>query len=285
MIQPLLHNARRKARKIQIDRQSKIAIISDLHKGDNSYADDFAKNMRVYKNALHHYYLNDYTYIELGDGIELWENKRIKPIIDAHREVFDMLKEFSLRGKLFLVYGNHDMVMQMPFMVKRLLGKVIPGVKYYESILLHNGNEKESLLAMHGHQADSLNYLFWWFFRFMVRYVWKPLQLLGIHDPTSPAKNHKTLIKVEKNMQRWVEATGQAVIFGHTHRPRFPLPGEPPMFNCGSGVHPDSVIAIEIQQMEISLVKWTENDGKVTKETMSGPVPLPDYWKQTKNES
>jgi UDP-2,3-diacylglucosamine pyrophosphatase LpxH len=177
VIQPLLDNALRKALKISLEEHTKVVFISDLHKGDNSYADDFKKNMRIYKSALHHYYLNDYTYIELGDGIELWENKKIKPILEAHAQVFDMLKEFAERNKLFLVYGNHDMVLQIPFMAKRLLGGIIPEVKYYESILLHAENQG-SLLALHGHQADYLNYLFWWFFRFMVRYVLKPLQLL-----------------------------------------------------------------------------------------------------------
>ena len=74
-----------------------------MHKGDNSYGDDFAHNIRIYKEALHHYYRHDYTYIELGDGLELWENRKIKPIIEAHQVVFDLLKDFHEQNRLYLI--------------------------------------------------------------------------------------------------------------------------------------------------------------------------------------
>ncbi|HIP49256.1 MAG TPA: hypothetical protein EYG92_09875, partial [Lutibacter sp.] len=290
----------------------KYIFFSDLHKGNNSYADDFTQNMRIYKEALHHYYKNDFTYIELGDGIELWENRKIEPIIKAHRVVFDLLKDFHEQKRIYLLYGNHDMVFMYPFMVKMLLGSVFTDLKYYESILLQADVSKKNVLLLHGHQADYMNYLFWWFFRFLVRYVWKPLQLLGIKDPTSPAKNFKERIKVEKRMEKWiVKNNNQPVIFGHTHRPIFPektasssndkkdatpkvknnsnkinslaptFGGKPiPMFNSGSCVHPAAIIGIEITNLQISMVKWEEDSE--TKETvkvvLEGPVDLEEYW-------
>ena len=38
----------------------------------------------------------------------------------------------------------------------------------------------------------------------MVRALWKPLQILGIGDPTSPAKNYKELIKIERRLKKWI---------------------------------------------------------------------------------
>jgi UDP-2,3-diacylglucosamine pyrophosphatase LpxH len=70
----ILDNAFKKAKSLTINCDSKLIFFSDLHKGDNSYADDFAHNMEIYKYAIQQYYQNNYTYIELGDGIELWEN-------------------------------------------------------------------------------------------------------------------------------------------------------------------------------------------------------------------
>ena len=279
IIHQLLNTAFRKAKELPLDVNTKYILFSDLHKGNNSYADDFKQNMRIYKEALHHYYKNDYTYIELGDGIELWENKKIKPIIKAHRVVFELLAAFHKQNKLFLIYGNHDMIFRYPFIVKRMLNTILPSIKYYESIVLKN-NEKK-LLLLHGHQADYMNYYFWWLNRFLVRYIWKPLQTLGVNDPTSPAKNYKELIKVEERMKNWISKNNnQPVIFGHTHRPRFPKPSKPPMFNTGSCVHPDSIIGIEIENMQISMVKWHYNNkgSKIIKEYLENPIDIDEYW-------
>ena len=281
MIHKLLNNVYKNAKRIPLDQKNKYILFSDLHKGTNSYADDFKHNMWVYKEALHYYYIHDFTYIELGDGIELWENRSIKPILKAHHTIFDLLKEFHLHNRLHLIYGNHDMIMRFPFMVKKLLWNVIPQLKYHESIILETKKELPDILLLHGHQADYMNYLFWWLNRFLVRYLWKPLQLIGINDPTSPAKNYKGLIKVEKRLKKWIVKKGnQPVVFGHTHRPRFPNPGEIPMFNTGSCVHPESIIGIEIKNLQISLVKWesSEKSQAVTKTVLEGPVDLDNYW-------
>jgi len=280
MTHRLLNNALKKALKLRLDKDSKYILFSDLHKGDNSYADDFVHNMRIYKEALHHYYINDFTYIELGDGIELWENRRIKPIIKAHQVIFDLLKDFHEHKRLYLIYGNHDMVLMYPFMLKKMLGRFFKDLVYHESILLET-ETKQNILLLHGHQADHMNYLFWWFHRFLVRYLWKPLQLIGISDPTSPAKNYKGLIKVERRMKDWIlKNEGQPVIFGHTHRPRFPKPQDIPMFNTGSCVHPRSIIGIEIVNMQISLVRWADykDTNKVVKEVLEGPVDVSKYF-------
>ena len=72
------------------------------------------------------------------------------------------------------------------------------------------------------------------------------------------------------------------IICGHTHRPRFPDPGDIPLFNDGSCVHPKSIIGIEIQNFQISLVKWYiedagQTDRVILKTVLEGPVPLDKY--------
>jgi len=134
--------------------------------------------------------------------------------------------------------------------------------------------------------VGRLGWCIWWFNRFMVRYVWKNLQKLGISDPTSPAKNFKELIKVEKRMENWIIRNNyQPVIFGHTHRPRFPFiknesrkEGLVPMFNTGSCVHPDAIIGIEFKNYKIALVKWVMQDQKVVREYLEGPIPVELLW-------
>ena len=46
--------------------------------------------------------------------------------------------------------------------------------------------------------------MFWKWSRFIVRVLWKPLNVMGIADPTSPAKNYKELIKVERRIKKWI---------------------------------------------------------------------------------
>ncbi|MFC2149029.1 serine/threonine protein phosphatase, partial [Bacteroidota bacterium] len=149
-------------------------------------------------------------------------------------------------------------------------------------VLKHSESGQELFLT-HGHQADFMNYHGWRFNRFLVRVLWKPLQVWGIADPTSPARNNRELIKVEKRIKRWILRNNLIItVMGHTHRPRFPEPGDIPLFNDGSCVHPRSITGIEIEHGVISLIKWqiaTKEDGtlQVVRVLLEGPQKLTDY--------
>jgi UDP-2,3-diacylglucosamine pyrophosphatase LpxH len=136
---------------------------------------------------------------------------------------------------------------------------------------------------IHGHQADWWNYVAWKFNRFMVRALWRQLQIFGIGDPTSPAKNYRELIKVERKTKKWIiDNDNVFTITGHTHRPRFPEPGDIAYFNDGSCVHPRSITGLEIENGAISLIKWhisTSENGtlQVMRILLEGPQKLIEY--------
>ena len=156
---------------------------------------------------------------------------------------------------------------------------------FNEGIVLEPEGFNKNILLIHGHQADFYNYVWWKWSRFLVRILWKPLQFVGIKDPTSPAKNFKELIKVERRLKKWIIANNnQMIIAGHTHRPRFPEINELPYFNDGSCVHPRSITGIEIVDMQISLIKWhiiSKKDGtlQIVKTNLEGPSKITDYLK------
>lgn len=295
MMHSILDNAFKKAVPLKINCDSKLILFSDLHKGDNSYADDFAHNMEIYTYAIHEYFEKGYTYIELGDGIELWENYSFEPIYMAHRKVFELMKLFYVQKRLHLLWGNHDMIFRDPLTVEKIFYQFFTpenikekeqlfDLKFHESLMLEIENTDKKIFLIHGHQADWLNYKMWKVSRFFVRYFWMPLQKwFNIKDPTSPAKNYKNLIKVERKLKDWMlKNNNQMVIAGHTHRPRFPDPGELPYFNDGSCVHPNSIIGIEIENLEISLVKWhtsidKDQQAEITKTVLEGPQSLDLY--------
>lgn len=295
MVNSILNKAFENAKKVSFSKDAKLIFFSDLHKGDNSYADDFRNNMRIYNHALTSYYDTGFTYIELGDGIELWENKSFRPIFESYKPIFDLLEKFHRQKRLFLLWGNHDMEFRDPIMVEKVLRTFFTpknikdkeaffDLQYHESLLLEFESSNRSIFAIHGHQADFMNYRHWKFNRFFVRYFWKYMQKwFGIRDPTSPAKNYKGLVKVERKLNQWiVNNNQQMVICGHTHRPRFPDPGDIPLFNDGSCVHPNSIIGIEIENFHISLVRW-DQDSKdksergIVKTILEGPVSLDMY--------
>ncbi len=295
MMHSILDNALLKAKLLTINKDSKIIFFSDLHKGDNSYADDFTHNMEIYQYAIRKYYDKKYTYIELGDGIELWENYTFEPIYKAHKSTFELLKLFYNDNRLYMIWGNHDMIFGDPITVEKMLYKVFPpknikqkerlfNLQYHESMLLQIENTDKTIFLIHGHQADWFNYRFWKVSRFFVRYFWKPLQKwFNVKDPTSPAKNYKNLIKVEQKLKDWIiKNNNQMVIAGHTHRPRFPDPGLLPYFNDGSCVHPNSIIGMEIENLEIAMVKWhfqsdANGNSHIVKTVLAGPQPLDLY--------
>ena len=61
-----LDKAYNEAKCVPFDDNSKFILFSDCHRGDNSFADDFANNRNIYFHALNHYYNEGYSYLELG---------------------------------------------------------------------------------------------------------------------------------------------------------------------------------------------------------------------------
>ncbi|WP_445383995.1 metallophosphoesterase [Robiginitalea sp. IMCC44478] len=292
--QKRLSRAYHRAKVIPFNDRSRFILFSDCHRGDNSFADDFANNRNIYFHALQHYYKAGFIYCELGDGDELWENLHFEAIFEAHKNVYGLLRKFYLDNRLHMVWGNHDMVYKDPKYVREHLSsyfepiegknkELLEGIQYNEAIVLKHENSGQEVFLCHGHQADWWNYTFWRWSRFLVRVLWKPLQVWGIADPTSPAKNYKELIRLEKRIKKWIVAHNLRItIAGHTHRPRFPEPGEIPFFNDGSCVHPRSITGIEIENGQISLIKWhiaTTEEGvlRVVRVLLEGPQNLKDY--------
>ncbi|GAB4376497.1 MAG: hypothetical protein Kow0042_22860 [Calditrichia bacterium] len=263
--QKILSQVYESAEKIIVDDATRIIIFSDVHRGDNGYADDFAPNENIYLHALNYYYTQGFTYIELGDGDELWENDDFSVIREAHHEVFMLMKKFYDEGRFYLVWGNHDMERKSAKVVEKSLyyyeenGKKKP---LFENIRLHRGlllaiqDSPIQFFLTHGHQVDVMGHRLWRYSRFVVRRIWRHLQRLGFNDPTSPAKNYRKRAKVERKLAAWITARQQPLIVGHTHRPAFPDKGQLPYFNTGSCVHPRVITGIEIAEGNISLVNW-----------------------------
>jgi predicted phosphodiesterase len=154
----------------------------------------------------------------------------------------------------------------------------------HEGLILRDAVTDKGIFLFHGHQGDLLCDRLWRSARFFTRYLWKPLQILGVHDPTSAATNYKKRIQCEKRILDWAKVNKEIVICGHTHRPMFAELNVEPYFNTGSCVHPRCITGIEIQHREITLIKWwitVDDDGvlRVKREILMGPEKLDAYYR------
>lgn len=280
----------KRAARLNIGDGSKLVLISDCHRGDGENSDNYMKNQNIACYALSRYYEAGFAYLELGDGDDLWETRRFSDIAATHGSSLEWLKRFYESGRLTMLCGNHDLCKCNPRWVKKHMaayerkGEVVPlfpGLQIHEAVALRYGQAE--LLLLHGHQVDPLNCEFWRLARFLVRYVWRPLELVGIKDPGSARYNPKKKKKVETKLSDWAYANGVPIIAGHTHRSAFPGETETPYFNDGSCVHPRCITAIEIENGGIALVKWsvqTDETGHlfVTRSLLEGPAKLQTYF-------
>lgn len=286
----------REAERYTIDRGSRIVCMSDCHRGVGDHADNFLPNQNVYFAALEYYYQRGFVYAELGDGDELWENRNLKRIVECHSDSYWMISQFYQSCRFYMLYGNHDRKKRN---LKYLNGhcgsyycdskdehcELLKGIKAREGLVLQERCSGHEILLVHGHQGDLLNDTLWPLARFLVRYLWRPLEMLGIYDPTSAARNYKKRKKTELRLDRWAEEHQIMVIAGHTHRPVLPKPGKSLYLNDGSCVHPRCITALEIENGAITLVKWSVmvRHGRqlsVEREALEGPVSIHRFWEK-----
>lgn len=278
---------------IPYEKNSRFILMSDCHRGAGNAGDNFLPNQNLFFAALEYYYKRGFTYIELGDGDELWENRRMDLIVKEHSDAFWMMRQYAKDNRFYMLYGNHDIIKRKKGFAgqycdkfyceseKRwvpLLGRLTPA----EGMILEDRNSHQQIFLLHGHQGELLNDLLWPLARFLVRYVWRSLELIGVLDPTSAGRSYQMKERIEKRMEAFAAEKKILVIAGHTHRPVFSYPQEGRYFNDGSCVHPRCITGIEIVDGEISLVKWavaTRQDRSlfVNKTVLEGAVRLRNY--------
>lgn len=255
------------ALRLPLDFHTKYILLSDCHRGTGSANDNFLKNEYLYLAALTDYYRKGFTYLELGDGDELWENRSFQSIKEMHRQSFDLLARFYESGRFYAIYGNHDIIKSHSgypdkychtYYCEHAMKErpLFPHITFYPGIILCDCLKKTDIYLTHGHQADPLNSTFWRLARFLVRYVWKPLESLGVPDPTSAAKNNKKKKQSEQILAGWAARNHHILITGHTHHPMAGSAASP-YLNTGSCIHPSGITGIEIENRCMTLVKWS----------------------------
>lgn len=282
------NNAIKDKEVIDVNDDTKIIFFSDVHRGDNSLTDEFARNQNVYYHAISRYYDEGYRYIEIGDGDELWEYSKFERIRSAHSDVFCKLKEFYEDDRFDYMYGNHNMAFRHPRIAKSSLTyffdeyldidtTLFPDINIKESIILKDEKTDKEILVVHGHQGDFINDHGWIISLLLMRGFWRYMHMIGFKNPASPSKNRIKRHRIEKSFTKWIDAHNVGILCGHTHRPKLPDDGEPVYMNTGCCVHPRGITGIELVDRKFSLVFWSIKPNKngslhIKKKIMKGPM-------------
>lgn len=280
------------APRLPLHQRSKYILFSDCHRGIGNANDNFLKNEYLYLAALEYYYRRGFSYVELGDGDELWENRSFRKIKEMHMQSFDLLSRYYAAGRMYAVYGNHDIEKSQARFTKKHFHTcycdprlherpLCPGITFYSGIILQDEKRKKDIYLTHGHQADLLSSTFWPLSRFLVRYIWRPLEKLGIPDPTSAAKNNRKKKSAERLLAKWAADNGHLLVTGHTHHPMIGTKHSP-YCNTGSCVHPAGITCIEIENRCLTLVKWSTRARPdltlhAAREVLGKPVCVDEY--------
>lgn len=294
----------KESKRINIDDNSKIVILSDVHRGDGSFSDALIGNKNIYIGALVYYYKRGYTLIEAGDGDELWKNKSFIDIAYNYNGIFKILNKFRANKRLYMLYGNHDYIKSNKELIKKEISKIncideyigrefvnfARKVEFMEGLVLNYSKIDKDIFITHGNQLDPMNYELCKISKFLVRYIWRILAgVAGFKEPTSPANNYKKGGLVDKKLEQWAKKHKKMLICGHTHKSRFPDVNDVPYFNDGCCVQPSSISCLEIEDGKISLVKWSvyvREDAVlyIDRSVIGGPEPLECYLKNTTKE-
>jgi UDP-2,3-diacylglucosamine pyrophosphatase LpxH len=256
---------------IPFDDSARFVFFSDCHRGDKSPADAFAANSALFVHALAYYESQGFAYVEVGDGDELWKNRRIDVVQRAHGPVFELLHRLHSKGRLHLIVGNHDIQSGDGQRLEK------GGLVAVEGLRLRHVKTGRDILVTHGHQADLCSDTLSPLSRILVRNVWRSLQLLGVGRgspqalaaegvPFSPSSTTGWLChkreRIERRIQTWLRQRRQMMICGHTHRARLPDDADTPYFNCGSCTSQGYMTGLELVDGCLSLVRWSRVSGQ-----------------------
>jgi UDP-2,3-diacylglucosamine pyrophosphatase LpxH len=219
----ILEEPGKKGPHLEIGDRDKYVILSDQHKGARDHADDFALAERNYLAALKYYSEENYTYINLGDSEELWENL-LETIIKYNKETFAAEKEFLKRKAFYKIFGNHDLYWDndplASFNLNRIYGEK---VKIYEGAVLraHVNGTNLNFFLTHGHQGDMQSDGNW-FSKWFVSTIWAPFQAYLMINPNTPAYDDQLKSDHNRLMYEWSSMQKNTILItGHTHQPIF----------------------------------------------------------------
>ncbi|MEK6795152.1 MAG: metallophosphoesterase [Spirochaetota bacterium] len=191
--------------KLDLERIGPVVVMSDLHLGNGKRSDDFRSNSEIVLCSLQFYLKHGYTLVLNGDIEDLYRFEE-RDILRTWTEFYRLLDSFHAAGKLYKLFGNHDMELKYAGKSAFPLGESLR--------LSHTQGE---IFILHGHQMTKYHRTYNPIAAFFLRYVATPLGIKSI----SVAENNPKRFQVEKHVYAFAQQERILTIIGHTHRPLF----------------------------------------------------------------
>jgi UDP-2,3-diacylglucosamine pyrophosphatase LpxH len=197
----------------------KLAILSDIHLGNGSDADDFHNNEAALLKALRYYLEKEFSLILLGDIEELWQFDLAAIKKRYETSVYTLLRQFP-RGKVIRIFGNHDY--EWGGFIDPINGNQGTNLAT-EAAKLKDNDGNPRILLVHGHQGTIESDKFAWISRFWVRvfsFVEPFAKSIGLYS-TSTATKSQIAKDYERTLYQWAKGEKTMLICGHSHRAIF----------------------------------------------------------------
>ena len=196
------------ARDIPWNPDEKWVIYSDLHMGNGTRRDDFARNAGLFHSTLADYYQpRGYKLILNGDTEEL-HKFNYNRIYKAWKNIYTQFDLFARDNRLIKTVGNHD---------ARLIMNLKNAHPYRMDTVIRITGLDYPVLIYHGHQVSALYERFNDISRIGVRYFAMPLGIMNYSVAHDSRKRHY----MEKRIYNYSRQEQIVSIIGHTHRPLF----------------------------------------------------------------
>jgi predicted phosphodiesterase len=189
---------------LDISREGKVLIISDLHMGIGR-SDDLAQNGEMLISLLDEYYFRQGWYLVLNGDIEELQRHSLALVRERWPRLYQVYDEFHRAGRLFKILGNHD---------EDLLFEKNYPYPLYHAVRIETG--LIPVYVYHGHQSSKFYTDYKAVLRAGIRYILKPF---GIRNTV--ARNPHRRFFVEKKAYQFSLENHCISIIGHTHRPLF----------------------------------------------------------------
>ena len=193
------------------------AVISDFHMGNGGRADDFHKNEEAMLRALRFYNEGGFTLILLGDIEELWQFN-LHEIANRYDDtIYTAFRNFPA-GRLYRVYGNHDIDWRIPLDPARAAGRRADSP--VEGLKLVDAQSGRRFLLVHGHQGTADSDSFAELNRPFVR-AYRHLEPYVKVDRQESAPRSAITKAFDSHRYQWAKSRGAILICGHSHNAVF----------------------------------------------------------------
>lgn len=260
-----LNQAYSTAKTIPFNNQDRLIFLSDSHRGDGGGSDVFKPNKSLFLHALKAYFDQGFTYVEVGDGDELWKYPNFKRIRQAHQDVFDLLHRFNRERRLHIITGNHDVRRPEEMETER------DGLLSREALLFEHSESHQKLFVVHGHQVDISSSRMHHISQWSVELFLPMLHRLGVISKVAKEKPESCMpndffswfkslkpntCQVEQRLMQWASQNRQITICGHTHVQQFPRNRAVPYINTGSCLYDRYITGLELIGGRLQMIKW-----------------------------